>query len=212
MKKLIVLLMVAALSAQVSAKSLRDLWISMPDSLMPVLDKNLRLEFVDLKDTGVKAEVRNLLGEDCSMDTLTATYMHLTVCKHSTCEMLLLPRLGSDSLLCVVRTFSGPEKESEVHFYDQQWREVSLQELIPADVYAVDCYFKAKPDTMSEEKYHDLHMALESGMWCVKLSSGEESLTFQLSLPLLCKEEKAQLSSLLVQRKFKWNGQRFNES
>lgn len=211
MKKLIVLVVVIALSAQVSAKSLRDLWLCMPDSLMPVLDKNLRLEFVDLKDMGVKMDVRNLLGEDCSMDTLAADYMLLTVSKSSSCEMLLLPRSDGDSLLCVVRTFLGHEKESEVRFYDQQWREVNLWELLPADVYTIGRYFKAKPDTMSEEKYRELHLALEPGMWCVKLSVVEKSLAFQLSLPLLSKEEKTQLSSLLLQRKLKWDGGKFNE-
>lgn len=212
MKKLIVLLVAIALSAQVSAKSLRDLWLCMPDSLMPVLDKNLRLEFVDLKDMGVKAEVRNLLGEDCSMDTLTADYMLLTVSKSSSCVMLLLPKSDGDSLLCVVRTFSGLEKESEIRFYDQQWGEINLWELLPADVYAIDRYFKTKPDTMSEEKYRELRLALEPGMWCVKLSVVEKSLAFQLSLPLLSKEEKMQLNSLLVQRMFKWNGEKFNEN
>ena len=125
---------------------------------------------------------------------------------------MLLPKSDGDSLLCVVRTFLGPEKESEVRFYDQQWKEVNSQEMLSADVDAVDGYFKAKPDTMSEEKYRKMHAFLEPKMWHVEVSAEDKSLTFQLALPSLPSEDKMQLSSLLVQRKLKWNGEKFNEN
>lgn len=211
MKKLVVLLVTVALSVSVHAKSLRDLWISMPDTLMPILDKNLRIEFVDLKDMGVKAEVKNLLGENSVMDTLSTDYLQMTTSASSSVQMLLLPRSGSDSLLCVIKTFLGTEKESEVRFYDQQWQEVNSQDLLPADAYTLDGYFKAKPDTMSEEKFRELHLALEPKMWGVELSAADKTLVFRLSLPLLSNEEKVQLNALLMQRKFKWNDKTFNE-
>lgn len=211
MKKLVVLLAVAALSASAQAGMLRDLWVSMPDSLLPVLDKNLRIEFVDLKDMGVRAEVKNLLGEDCVMDTLSNDYLQLTTSESSSWQMLLLPKSGNDSLLCVVRTFTGTEKESEVRFYDRQWREVNSQDMLPAGVGVAEDYFKAKPDTMSEDKYRELHRAIEPQMWHVGLSAEEKTLVYQLSLPNLSSEEKTQLNALLMQRKFKWNGEKFNE-
>lgn len=211
MKKIIILLVALALSASVDAKSLGDLWLLMPDSLMPILSKSLRLEFVKMKEMGVKAEGKNLLGESCVMDTLSADYLKLSTSKSSLLQIMLLPRLGSDSLLCVVETFLGLEKECDITFYDQHWKKVCSQDLLPADVYSVDRYFKVRPDTISEDKYQELHLTLEPRMWIAELSIEDKSLAIRLSLPLVSKEERRWLDDVLSQRKFKWNGRKFNE-
>lgn len=211
MKKIIILLVALALSASVDAKSLGDLWLLMPDSLMPILSKSLRLEFVKMKEMGVKAEAKNLLGESCVMDTLSADYLKLSTSKSSLLQIMLLPRLGSDSLLCVVETFLGLEKECDITFYDQHWKKVCSQDLLPADVYSVDRYFKVRPDTISEDKYQELHLTLEPRMWIAELSIEDKSLAIRLSLPLVSKEERRWLDDVLSQRKFKWNGRKFNE-
>ena len=52
-------------SLGMEAKSMKDLLVSMPDSVVPYLNHNLRLEFTELQEMGVKAEVKNLLGETC---------------------------------------------------------------------------------------------------------------------------------------------------
>lgn len=211
MKKIIILLLTLALSTSVDAKSLGDLWLLMPDSLMPILSKSLRIEFVKMKEMGVKAEAKNLLGESCVMDTLSVDYLKLSTSKSSLLQIMLLPRIGSDSLLCVVETFLGPEKECDITFYDQHWKKVCSQDLLPADVYSVDRYFKARPDTISEDKYQELHLTLEPRMWIAELSIEDKSLAIRLSLPLVSKEERRWLDDVLSQRKFKWNGRKFNE-
>lgn len=212
MKKLIVLLVALSLTLSVSAKSLRDLWVSMPDSLLPTFSKNLRLEFVELEDMGVKPEVSNLLGNNCLMDTLSNNYLQLTTSRQSVLQMRMLPMEMGDSVLCVVKTFSAPEKESDVRFYDQNWHEISYKSLIDADVWRIDRYFKQRPDTMSTEKYEEMFRMVEPVMVSANLSPDDETLTFSLSLPLVSKEEKEALNALIVQRKFKWGGKRFNEN
>ena len=62
-KNVLLLLMLLTFATNMSAKSLNELWVSMPDSLMPMVNKSQRIEFLDLKNLGVKAEVDNLLGE-----------------------------------------------------------------------------------------------------------------------------------------------------
>ena len=72
------------------------------------------LEFAELQEMGVKAEVKNLLGETSVMDTLTADFAQLRTSKSATLQMKKLPSANGDSLLCVVKTFAGVEKESEL--------------------------------------------------------------------------------------------------
>ena len=81
-------LMMASLGME--AKSMKDLLVSMPDSVVPYLNHNLRLEFIELQEMGVKAEVKNLLGETSVMDTLTADFAQLRTSKSATLQYLCI--------------------------------------------------------------------------------------------------------------------------
>lgn len=210
-KNVLLLLMLLTFATNMSAKSLNELWVSMPDSLMPMVNKSQRIEFLDLKNLGVKAEVDNLLEESCQLDSVTSDYLKLTTSPSSLYEMRLLPQTSGDSLLCIVRTFSAPEKESELKFYDQEWKELEGTSLLPSNLSDVSLYMQAKPDTMSLKRYHELQAMIEPQMFHLTWSEDGNELVSQLSLPLLGKEEKAQMLALLMQRKFKWDGEKFKE-
>lgn len=211
MKKLFLLMIVFALTASVDAKSLRELWLSMPDSLLPTLDNNLRLELVDLVDMKVKPEVKNLLGEECLIDTLTSDFLEVTTSSSAKVQMCLLPMGTGDSILCVIKNFSAPAMESEVRFYDSQWKETGSKAYLPSDISQLSRYLNAKPDTLGEDEYQERLSLLEPIVVSAKFSYPSKSLVFSVSLPLVSNDDKGKLNAILSQRKFKWNGKRFNE-
>ncbi len=184
------------------AKTVGDMWVSMPDDMIGYLTKNERMELMDLVDMKVKPQVKNELDGSSSVDTLSNNYLKVTLSSASTIEMKMLPSEG-DSLLCVVRTFSAPEKESVVSFYDQNWNEKKINYTIPS--------LTARPDTMSQEKYDDLCRMIEPYMVMSELSPNDNSLCVSLSMPLQNKEDKTSLKPILLQRKLKWNGETFKE-
>ena len=195
----------------VQAKSLKDLWVSMPDSLLPTLDRNLRLELVELEEMGVKPNVKNLLGEECDMDTLTNDYLECTTSKVARLQMTYLPSSAEDSVLCVIKTFRAPSKESEIRFYDQGWRQLPISSYLAKDQYMLGSYIKPKSDTMRVEEYEELKSKLEPVMYVTEYLPTAQVFRVQVSLPLLSNEDKLKVQSILVQRKFKWVLGRFNE-
>lgn len=197
-------------STGVGAKSMKDLLVSMPDSLLPYLDKNLRQEMPELQEMGVKAEVKNLLGENCVMDTLSTDFLQIRMSKLSTLQMKRLPaaEAGSDSLLCVVKTFAGPEKESELYLFDQNWTPVD----VGFDLNTLATSLVLKPDTMSEERFVELKKIIEPQMVNATLLMHENAIVVRLSLPLLSAEDKKAVNTIKLQRKFNWNGKIFKES
>ena len=195
----------------VQAKSLKDLWVSMPDSLLPTLDWNLRLELVELEEMGVKPNVKNLLGEECDMDTLTNDYLECTTSKAARLQMIYLPSSAEDSVLCVIKTFCAPSKESEIRFYDQDWRQLPISSYLAKDQYMLGSYIKPKSDTMRVEEYEELKSKLEPVMYVTEYLPTAQAFRVQVSLPLLSNEDKMKVQSILVQRKFKWVAGKFNE-
>ena len=59
-KKLIISLLLISFFELLYAKDIRTVWMSIPSSAIPYLDKNQRQELLDLIDMQTKAEVTNL--------------------------------------------------------------------------------------------------------------------------------------------------------
>lgn len=211
MKKIIYMLLAAVMTVlpqSVGAKSMKDLLVSMPDEVMPYLDKNMRLEFAELQEMGVVAEVKNSFGTMSVLDTLTADFIQIRMSKASTLQMKKLPQENGDSIICLVKTFSLPEKESELYLYDQNWKalplDLNLQSLADGLIQ--------KPDTMTDARFLELKKMIEPKMVSAMLLQHENGLVIRLALPLLSADDKKAVSVLKVQRKLKWDGKTFKES
>lgn len=207
-KYMTVLVCLLLASLGVSAKSMKDLLVLMPDSLLPYLDKNLRQEMPELQEMGVKAEVKNLLGESSVMDTLTNNFVQIRMSKVSVLQLKKLSVENGDSILCLVKTFSGPEKESQVMFFNQDWKMLDAGKLFACDAENLI----SKPDTMTEERFVELKKMIEPRMVSVLLFEHEDAAVVRLSLPLLSADDKKAVNAIKLQRKFKWDGRRFKES
>lgn len=115
-------LLLLAMLCPVEAQSLmRDWLIAMPDSVMPLLTKNNRLDFVDFHDCGMEAKVANLLDGKSSMDTLTDDYVHINYTKTTTVDMKLLTVNDTTDVLCMVTTVKSSVEDSRIAFFDSQW-------------------------------------------------------------------------------------------
>lgn len=115
MKQLIII--AALLCALPScSRTMKDFFKEMPDSLLPVLTRENRLDCVDFIESSMKANVKNRFGELSSLQTLTETYAKLSLSSSSQVEMVLLSQ-GTDTLVCMIRTWRLPLPQSEVSFY-----------------------------------------------------------------------------------------------
>lgn len=212
-KKIFSVLLVLMVAFAAHAKSLRELWVSMPDTLVPALTQNMRVEFAELQDMKVRAEVTTSLGDTSVMDTLTTDFMQVRLNRVCTLQFKILPQTDGDSIICMVRTLAAPEKESEVMLFDQQWRPLELKRCFDGgDLQSVCESLIQKPDTMSVTRFEELKAMVEPKMMSALLMQHEDAIVFRLALPLLSAEDKKLILPIKVQRKFKWNGRMFNRS
>ncbi len=213
MKKISVILLLMwglRLSAQVT---MREAWLSMPDSLLPYLNKNLRLEHVDFVDMNVPSEVRNLLQGEGTMDTLTVDYLSVRLSKNRTLQMRLFSKTDSTQLICMVNTFRAPEPESSLRFYTTDWQPIDNVPGLPSladPTLLFDTFFECN-DTIPSSELEQLKKMVDPVMVSISLPVDEESVILQLSTPFLLKDEKERLDAVLVQRKFKWGADLFKE-
>ena len=116
------LLWAIGLSAQTTV---RDLLKSMPDSIIPYLTENNRLDMVDFIESNMDAVVTNALGGKSQMLKLTDQYVSIQLSESSSIAMRLLdvptPVDSLPQILCLVHTYDSGIRESTVTFYSLAW-------------------------------------------------------------------------------------------
>ena len=124
MKKLMLAALLTTTLSQASAQSvqIRDAFREMPDSLMPYLSKNNRLDFIDFLDSKMKAEVKNQLGGTSEMLSIGSDSLTIRMNQSLTVDLLAI-----DSVLVMVETFKVDSVygESRVHYYSAEWKPIA---------------------------------------------------------------------------------------
>jgi hypothetical protein len=192
------------------AQSMRMLWIEIPDSITPYLNRGLRTELADYVDMHVKSHTQNLLKGETILDSLTNEYLDVRLSPASRLQIRRLPYKGvadhnNDSILCAVTTLYGPEPESTVRFYNLEWKPVKTPVFNTPSIDELTL----RPDSMTAERFAELRDMIDPMMVCAQLAPADNSLTVSLSMPLITNEDKQSLKAIILQRKYNWNGENF---
>lgn len=186
-------------------KTMREVWIDMPDSITMYLTKSMRTELADYVDMKVSAATKNAIGDTVRIDTLTSDYIAVTLSESSKLEMKLLPRDGSN-IICMVRTYYGTAAESIISFWQLDWQQlpdISMPALENIELIK-------KPDSLSVTEFNKIKAMISPKMIEMRLSPNDNSLLLSYSLPDVNKEDSELIKPILVQKKINWNGKIFN--
>ena len=186
-------------------KTMREVWIDMPDSITMYLTKSMRTELADYVDMKVSAATKNAIGDTVRIDTLTSDYIAITLSESSKLEMKLLPRDGSN-IICMVQTYYGTAAESIISFWQLDWQQlpdISMPALENIELIK-------KPDSLSVTEFNKIKAMISPKMIEMRLSPDDNSLLLSYSLPDVNKEDSELIKSILVQKKINWNGEIFN--
>ncbi len=186
-------------------KTMREVWIDMPDSITMYLTKSMRTELADYVDMKVSAATKNAIGDTVKIDTLTSDYIAVTLSENSKLEMKLLPKDGSN-IICMVRTYYGTAAESIISFWQLDWQQlpdISMPALENIELIK-------KPDSLSVTEFNKIKAMISPKMIEMRLSPNDNSLLLSYSLPDVNKEDSELIKSILVQKKINWNGEIFN--
>ncbi len=205
-RTVISLILMLVFSVETSlGKTMREVWIDMPDSITMYLTKSMRTELADYVDMKVSAATKNTIGDTVRIDTLTSDYIAVTLSESSKLEMKLLPKDGSN-IICMVRTYYGTAAESIISFWQLDWQQlpdISMPALENIELIK-------KPDNLSVTEFNKIKAMISPKMIEMRLSPYDNSLLLSYSLPDVNKEDSELIKSILAQKKINWNGEIFN--
>ena len=116
-------------------QNMKELFKSMPDSIIPLLTKNNRLDMIDFLEAKMRSVVTNKLDGETEMTAISNDSITIKLTDVLQIEMFLLPAEeeydSCKQVICVLSKYSLPssaEKENDVRreelvarFYSVQW-------------------------------------------------------------------------------------------
>ena len=206
MKRWIPLLMGLMAVQPLAAQKMRDVFATMPDSVLGLMTKNNRLDCIDFIENDMEAKVRNRFDGFTVLKALTVDYLDLQLTKNCRVEMKLLPAGDSLNYICLSRTYSGPVPESVVELYTADWREMPGAEWIPRPAYAD---FWTEHDSVDAKEAERLQRLQDMRYVQASLQPDDMRLTYTLQPGEVEKEEAGRMEELLRPVVYEWDGRRF---
>ena len=121
MKKSILLMLLSCMALSMAAQDMKSVFISMPDSITPLLTKVNKEDCVDFLDSNMQAEVSTRFGGTAEMKVLTDDYVLMQTTPTSSLEMKLFPVNDSVKVVCMVKTVCASVCDSHIRFYASDW-------------------------------------------------------------------------------------------
>ena len=197
MKKILIIICFLTCWLGVSAQSLREVWIEMPDSILPYLSKSQRTELADYVEMKAEPAVLSTFGDSVRIERMTNNYLLLKANEATRLEIKLL----DNNTLALVQTWMAPAAESKLRLFNLQWQP---KEAVVA--YKVNI---VKPDSMSDEDFADLKTLMSPRLKEYRLSADNNSLSVSWNYPLLSKKDVKRVTELLKTQVLNWTGKDF---
>lgn len=191
----------------VYAQNMHDLIKEMPDSVMPLLTRNNRLDMIDYLDSHMKAEISNRFGGKSEMIVIKNDYVDIKLSDRSDVAFKLLP-FGDDNIICMVHTCQSVADDSRIKFFSTQWRQLPEESFFSQP--SADDFF-LRSDTLTDVEYQNLRNKIDVIFMKFDFVDNSTDIVLTFTTPLYMNEDdrKKILPCLKEQIRMKWNGTRF---
>ena len=219
MKKLFLLILLSVSLLPLAAQTAREVLISMPDSLMPLLPVKSRHDMLDFLDNKMEAKVRNRLNDYVCLDTLTEDYFRLSLSEAAETEMRILRTEDSLSVICLVHTVGTSIRDSRAAFYDNKWH---LLHWLKLPNPSTEDFFSMEKNEFDSLSVSSNIVATDTRDWewmqrsindlrFVEITIAPDApvFTFTLSLEPLAEEEKKLALRYVRPLQYRWTGNDF---
>lgn len=185
-RRLFHLLWALSIAASLTAQEAKQVFVNMPDSILPLLTKINREDCIDFLESNMKAVVKNRFDQQSEMTRLTGDYISMDITPQSTFQLKLLPINDSTRIICTVQTVCSRACDSHLAFYTTDWKRLPSAPYLPtmpqASDFLPDTLQTAIADTLSVS-WQNLHDEADILLMQASLADSTSTLTFTYTTP-----------------------------
>ncbi len=93
-----------------------------PDAVIPVIDRNTRLDMIDYFTAGLPKASVNRLGGQCSIVEMTDSSATFMLTDSISCQLFVLNPASTAPIIGIITTYADPIADSSVQFYNSRWQ------------------------------------------------------------------------------------------
>lgn len=193
-----------------NAQQAKQYFVSMPDTILPLLTEINRADCIDFLESNMRAIVTNRLDGKSEMTTLTDNYIEIKLSEQSSWQMKVLALNDSTQVLCTVFTACAPACDSHIKFYTTQWESLSLADYIQT-IPTLSDYLPQLNE--SDYDIQTLNAVKQADLLLIKmqLSADDNTLVCSFDTPQYMEKSAAQKLTPLLQKPivYNWNSGKF---
>lgn len=175
-------------SGSLYAQEAKKLFISMPDSLCPLLTSVNRADCIDFLESKMKAEVDNRFGKKSEMTELSKDYIHMKMSPQTTWQMKVLALSDTTKIVCTISTACAPACDSRFSFYTTDWKKLSTSRYISLPALGD---FLTAPDSSSIYAFEEVRNSVDLLLMKADFNKENSELTIALTTIDYLSEEVA---------------------
>ena len=146
------LALLLAMPVYINAQTAKDLFAALPDSLLPALTLNDRLDCIDFIENGLTNEVTTRFGGKTRLTQLTPTMLRLQLSEHSDFQLALL-RSADSTVVAIAHSVSiDGAWDTAVRTYTTRWTPLPSEPFITVPPVS---QFMPQPADMSDTDYQN---------------------------------------------------------
>lgn len=208
MRKLVLISLLSFCMSAVHAIDVRDMFVAMPDSVLPLLSGINRLDMLDFYDSGMKAAVRNRLDGESELTYISPKSMKIRYTGSSEVVIRLFYYKDSVPVICLARTYeSNGLYDSRIDFYDSKWQELDTSRILQIPEF--DAFIR---DGLGKDSVAYIRNASEIRSIKACLPDDSDRIEFEYTGLAFAGEDSLQCASCLRKEPivYDWNGKRFS--
>lgn len=208
MRKLLMTIFVVLTTATAFAqKTVKDVLMIMPDSIIQYLNAEQRAELCKFSNAKDSLKVKNSLNGETYIDSISGDYAQIILNKTSRMQIKLLTLNDSAQVICTIKTISKPVDDSRIKFYSTDWKELHDTFGLPNqnDEKEMLNLLTSRPDTMDESRYNTLKSKIEPVITSATFTDDKPAITYTLSLPMFNEQERSELKAIITRKSFTLN-------
>ena len=207
MRKSVVICLLSLCMSVAYAIDVRDMFIAMPDSVLPLLSGINRLDMLDFHDSGMKSVVRNRLEGNSELVEIDSNSMRIRYTGNSEVAIRLYYYKDSVPVACLVHTVtSNGLSDSRVNFYDSNWNRLDGSRLLR--IPTLEDFIR---DGLSRDSVSYVHRMSPVNSIKVRFTDNPEQMEFEYTGIRFTGEDSLRCASCLKPDPllYEWNGKRF---
>ena len=118
--RIYIIIALLCLTTAANAQTIKELFTTLPDTILPSLSKNDRLDMVDLIENNMENEVTNRLRGKSRLTMLTDNLAKIQLSVLTEVQLCKLPTPDS-YLICVIHSVKTDAWDSTTKFYNPDW-------------------------------------------------------------------------------------------